>query len=437
MEKMKDYLFVSLFLFISVPAVAQLNADEKKIIDYVNSHLKETEQLLIESVNINSGTLNVEGVKKVGSLYRKEFDKIGFKTEWVVLPDSLKRAGHLVATVNGTQGKKLFLIGHLDTVFELDMAFAPYTKLNDSTATGQGVNDMKGGNAVMIGALKALSSLGLLKNTSVIAYFTGDEESSGFPHHVARKDFIDRAKTTDIALGFEGAQGLSTVAVARRGIGGWVLNVEAKTGHSAGIFSEGAGYGAIYEAARIISEFRTQLANEKYLTFNPGLIAGGSEISVDRAAARVEAVGKTNIISPAAYVAGDLRFISQAQRDRAREKMRAIVAQSLNGTKSTISFSDGLPAMEPSEGNYRLVRFLDSVTKDMGIGPTKAGDPGSRGAGDISDIAKYVDSLDGMGASGGGAHKPGETINLKEFPYLIQRAAIMIYRLTRENASIK
>ncbi|HEY1009956.1 MAG TPA: M20/M25/M40 family metallo-hydrolase, partial [Daejeonella sp.] len=268
---MKDYLFVSLFLFISVPAVAQLNADEKKIIDYVNSHLKETEQLLIESVNINSGTLNVEGVKKVGSLYRKEFDKIGFKTEWVVLPDSLKRAGHLVATVNGTQGKKLFLIGHLDTVFELDMAFAPYTKLNDSTATGQGVNDMKGGNAVMIGALKALSSLGLLKNTSVIAYFTGDEESSGFPHHVARKDFIDRAKTTDIALGFEGAQGLSTVAVARRGIGGWVLNVEAKTGHSAGIFSEGAGYGAIYEAARIISEFRTQLANEKYLTFNPGL----------------------------------------------------------------------------------------------------------------------------------------------------------------------
>ena len=434
---MNKHLFVILFLFISIPAFAQLNADEKKIIDYVNAHLKETEQLLIESVNINSGTLNVEGVKKVGSIYRKELDKMGFSTEWVVLPDSLKRAGHLVATIQGTQGKKLFLIGHLDTVFELDMAFAPYTKLNDSTATGQGVNDMKGGNAVMIGALKALSSLDLLKNTTVIAYFTGDEESSGYPHHVARKDFIERAKTTDIALGFEGAQGLHTVAVARRGIGGWVLNVEAKTGHSAGVFSEGAGYGAIYEAARIVSEFRTQLANEKYLTFNPGLMAGGSEIKIDPSGARVEAVGKTNIISPAAYVAGDLRFISEAQRDFAREKMRSIVAQSLNGTKSTISFSDGLPAMEPSEGNYRLVRFLDRATKDMGIGATAAGDPGSRGAGDISDIAKYVDALDGMGASGGGSHKPGETINLKEFPYLIQRAAIMIYRLTRENAILK
>ncbi len=437
MKKLINSLFFIGFLLAIKPANAQLNADEKKIVAYINSHLKESEQLLIESVNINSGTLNVEGVKKVGAIYRKELDKIGFTTEWVVLPDSLRRAGHLVATVKGTQGKKLFLIGHLDTVFELDMAFAPYTKLNDSTATGQGVNDMKGGNVVMIGALKALGELGLLKNTQIIAYFTGDEESSGFPHHVARKDFIDRAKTTDIALGFEGAQGLNTVAVARRGIGGWVLNVEAKTGHSAGVFSEGAGYGAIYEASRIVNEFRTQLSNEQYLTFNPGLMSGGSEIKVDRSAAKVEAVGKTNIISPAAYVAGDLRYISEAQRDRAREKMRAIVGQNLNGTKSRISFSDGLPAMEPTEGNYSLVRFLDDVSKDMGIGATKAGDPGSRGAGDISDIAKYVDSLDGMGASGAGSHKPGETINLKEFPYLIQRAAIMIYRLTRQNATVK
>lgn len=429
-------LFFILLVLVAQTAAAQLNADEKKIIDYVNAHLKESEDLLIESVNINSGTLNIEGVKKVGAVYRRVLDQIGFKTEWVTLPDSLRRAGHLVATVTGTQGKKLFLLGHLDTVFELDMAFSPYTKLNDSTATGQGVNDMKGGNVVMIGALKALSELGLLKDTHIIAYFTGDEESSGSPHAVARKDFIERAKITDIALGFEGAQGLHTVAVARRGIGGWVLNVEAKTGHSSGIFSESAGYGAIYEASRIVNEFRTQLGNEKYLTFNPGLMSAGSEIKVDRESAKLEAIGKTNIISPAAYVAGDLRYLTEGQRDNAREKMSKIVSGSLNGTKSTISFSDGLPAMEPTEGNYRLVGFLDRITKDMGIGATVAGDPGSRGAGDISDIARYVDSLDGMGASGAGSHKPGETINLKEFPYLIQRAALMIYRLTRDGVVV-
>ncbi len=429
---MKLFYLLAL-LFIAQTAHAQLNSDEKKIIEYIKANFAASEELLIESVNINSGTLNIDGVRKVGAIYRRELDKLGFVTEWVDLPDSLRRAGHLVASRNGSQGKRLFLIGHLDTVFELDMEFSPYTRLNDSTATGQGVNDMKGGNIVMISALKALHSLKLLNNTQIIAYFTGDEESSGSPHEVARKDFIERAKTTDIALGFEGAQGLHTVAVARRGIGGWTLNVIAKTGHSAGIFSENAGYGAIYEAARIINEFRTQLQGEKYLTFNPGLISGGSEIRLDPANAKMEAIGKTNIISPAAFVAGDLRFISEVQRDRTREKMKAIVSQNLNGTSSVINFTDGLPAMEPTEGNYRLVKFLDGVSNDMGIGTTLAGDPGARGAGDISDIAKYVDSLDGMGASGSGAHKPGELINLKELPYLIQRAALMIYRLSRPN----
>jgi glutamate carboxypeptidase len=67
----------------------------------------------------------------------------------------------------------------------------------------------------------------------------------------------------------------------------------------------------------------------------------------------------------------------------------------------------------------------------MGLGPANAGDPGSRGAGDISYVAKYVDCIDGLGASGKGAHAVGETINLKEFPLLIQRAAILIYRLTQ------
>lgn len=428
------YLFF--LILIANTVQAQLNADEKKIIEYVKTHFAESEDLLIEAVNINSGTLNVDGVKKVGSIYRRELDKLGFITEWVDLPDSLRRAGHLVATRKGSQGKRLFLLGHLDTVFELDMAFSPYVKLNDSTATGQGVNDMKGGNTVMIAALKALHSLNLLDDTQVIAYFTGDEESSGTPHHVARKDFIERARKCDIALGFEGAMNLNTVAVARRGIGGWVLNVNAKTGHSAGVFSEYSGDGAIYEAARIINEFRVQLKGEKYLSFNPGLMGGGSEIKIDQMNARVEAIGKTNIISPQAYVAGDLRFISETQRDRAREIMKAITAQGLNGTSSSITFTDGLPAMEPTDGNYKLVKFLDGISKDMGIGATLAGDPGARGAGDISDIAKYVDSLDGLGASGSGAHKPGELINLKEFPILIQRAALMIYRLSRPNVSL-
>ncbi len=407
-----------------------LSDAEKKIISYIQLHTKQAETLLADAVNINSGTLNKAGVKKVGDLFAKEFVKAGFGTEWVNLPDSLNRAGHLVATRKGKKGKKLFIIGHLDTVFEPDMPFAPYTILNDSTATGQGANDMKGGDVIVITALQALHSMGLLDDTQITVYFTGDEEKAGIPTSVSRKDFIERAKQAEIALGFEGAQGLNTVATARRGSSSWKLQVTAKTGHSSGIFTNGAGYGSIYEAARIINSFREELSMEKYLTFNPGLIIGGSDMQYDDAKAGGEAMGKTNIISPETIVTGDLRFLTEGQKDAAREKMKTIVGKNLNGSKASIRFQDGIPSMEPTEGNNKIAKLVDGISQAMGIGATKAGDPGSRGAGDISYVAKYVDCLDGLGASGRGAHAPGETINRKEFPYLIQRAALLIYRLT-------
>ena len=424
-------IFLIVCLFVSVQLHAQkLSKQEKQIIDEINKGMPQTMQLLEELVNINSGTLNIQGVKNVGLIIKKEFDNIGFTTEWISLPDSIKRAGHLMAHTKGTKGKKLFLIGHLDTVFEPDMEPNPYKKLNDSTATGQGVNDMKGGDMIILSALKVLYKLGLLKNTSVTAYFTGDEEKSGLPTSVSRADFIERAKQSDIALAFEGAQGLNTVSTARRGSSGWQLTVTGKQAHSAGIFT--ASYGSIYEAARIINTFREELSKEKYLTFNPGIFIGGADIIYDSSKMQATVSGKTNIISPITYVQGDLRFLSEAQKDSAREKMMKIATtNNLGATSATISFVDGIPSMEPTAGNNALVVILDKVSTDMGIGATTAGDPGSRGAGDISYIAKYLDCLDGLGASGKGAHAPGETLNLKEFPILIQRAALFIYRLTR------
>lgn len=429
---MKKTILLSLLASVTLNSLhAQLDAAEKKAMSYVTDHMDATMELLIRTVNINSGTLNIPGVRKVGGLYATELRKLGFTIEWIAEPDSLHRAGHLVATHRGKKGKKLFLIGHLDTVFEPDMPAGPYAVLNDSTATGQGVNDMKGGDVAMIAALQALQAAGQLKDMYVVAFFTGDEERSGFPHQVARKDFVERARTCDIALGFESAMGIHTVAAARRGVSGWVLDVTAKTGHSSQVFTDSAGYGAIYEAARILNTFREELGKEQYLTFNPGLIAGGSDVKVSNQGARGEALGKTNIISPAAHVTGDLRFLSETQKNDARERMKAIVSAGLPGTHAAINFTDGLPAMEPTPGNLRLVAELDKVTRDMGIGETVAGDPGARGAGDISDIAQYMDCLDGLGASGAGSHRAGETINLKQYPVLIQRAALFMYRLTR------
>jgi len=464
----KAILFTTILFSICIGANQTLNAqttkatttlskEEQKVMDYIDANMSRAIALLKESVDINSGTLNIEGVKKVGAIFAREFEKANFKTKWVPMPDSLRRAGHLVASIGfnneaenaaatsekktsskkkteiakTNKGKKLFLIGHLDTVFEPDMPANPFTMLNDSTATGQGVTDMKGGDVVMIIALQALQAQGLLKDANIIAYLTGDEEHAGYPREVSRGDFIETANQTEIALAFEGANGLNSVATARRGASGWLLNVKAKTGHSSGVFTAGAGYGAIYEAARIVNEFRVQLSTEKYLTFNPGVFIGGSEMNYDETKATGTAIGKTNIISPAVTVTGDLRFLTEEQKINARKKMQTIVDNSLTGTKATIEFQDGIPSMAPTEGNNKVLEVISGVTKDMGVGPTTAGDPGSRGAGDISYIAAYVDCIDGLGSSGRGAHAPGETINLKELPYLIKRAALTIYRLSK------
>ena len=425
-----------------------LNKEEQQILAYIDANMPRAIALLKESVNINSGTLNIEGVKKVGALFAKEFEAAGLQTHWVAMPDSIRRAGHLVAmtpaasaevnsgtsagaTAKAPKGKKLLLIGHLDTVFEPDMPANPFTMLNDSTATGQGANDMKGGDVIILIALQALQAQGLLKDAAITAYFTGDEENAGYPRSVSRGDFIETAKNSQIALAFEGANGLNSVATARRGASGWQLNVTAKTGHSSGVFTQNAGYGAIYEAARIVNEFRVQLSQEKYLTFNPGVFIGGSDMQYDPAKATGTAIGKTNIISPNTVVNGDLRFLTEPQKIAARNTMQNIVNQSLTGTKATISFQDGIPSMAPTKGNEQVMEVISNVTQSMGLGATTAGDPGARGAGDISYVAAYMDCIDGLGASGRGAHAPGETINLKEFPFLMKRAALTMYRLTR------
>lgn len=424
-------IFLSFVLFISFFATAQqLSPVEKKLVQAVEQQMEQTLQLLRQSVDINSGTYNIAGVRAVGDLYAKELKALGFTVEWILLPDSLKRAGHLVAYRKGTKGKKLFLIGHLDTVFEPDMPANPFTLLNDSTATGQGVNDMKGGDVAIIAALKALHQYGLLDQTTITVYMTGDEENAGYPREVSRGDFISRAQQHDIALAFETASGMNTIATARRGASGWKLEVEGKQGHSSGVFGN-AGYGSIYEAARIINSFRERLSKEQYLTFNPGLIVGGSEVSYNDEAQQGQVAGKTNIISPRTYANGDLRFLSEEQKENARTVMREIVGQSLPGTKASIRFSDGIPSMSPTEGNTKLAAQLSEVSEALGFGKVSPGNPGSRGAGDISYVAKYLDCLDGLGASGRGAHAPGETINLKEYPKLIQRTAVFLYRLTR------
>lgn len=421
-------LFISLMCVTLTSYAQNLSLVEQKLVKSIDTDLPAAMQFLKESVNINSGTFNTAGIKKVGAMYEKELVALGFTIEWIPMPDSMKRAGHFVATRKGTKGKKLFLIGHLDTVFEPDTPPNPYTMVNDTTVTGQGVQDMKGGIVILIAALKAMHKQGVLNDTSMTIYLTGDEENPGQPNSISRADFIARARQHDVALAFEPTVALDKVTVARRGAAKWILQVEGKQGHSSLVF-ETLGYGAIYEATRIVNEFREKFSHEKDITVNPGIFIGGSEINVNTESQRGEASGKNNIISPKTTVTGDLRYLTEEQRKNAETSMREIVSKNLKATKATISFQELIPPMAPSPGNEALAKIVSDASVALGYGVVK---PDTKlGGGDVSFVARYVDSLDGLGALGTGAHAPGEVIYLNAYPKLIKKAALILYRLTR------
>jgi glutamate carboxypeptidase len=271
---------------------------------------------------------------------------------------------------------------------------------------------------------------GALKDANIIVVLTGDEESAGEPLSLYRRDLIDAARRSDIALAFEGGNE-EWATVARRGASSWRLVVEGRQAHSSGVFGEGSGYGAIFEAARILDAFREELAGEEHLTFNPGVIVGGTDVAYDSARVAGTAAGKTNIIARSVVVDGDLRFISEEQLQRARARMREIVARHLPRTAARITFFDEYPAMSPTPGNHRVLAVYDSASRALGLGAVRALDPGRRGAGDISFVAPYIDGLDGLGAIGSGAHSPREQVVLSSLSSQAARAAVLMHRLTR------
>ncbi len=430
---MKQLLFPFLIFFVIGHQLQaqKLSRTEKKIIQKVKSLEGESIAFLEKVVNINSGTLNQEGVKAVGTEFDKAFSEIGFATQWIAMPEEMNRAGHLFASLDGDKGKKLLLIGHLATVFEENSPFQQFERINDSMAYGPGANDMKGGDVVVLYALKALSELNLLKKASITVAFTGDEESTGKPLSISRKSLIEAGKKADIALGFETATGFNNATIARRGASGWRVESQGKRAHSSGVFNDRVGAGAIFEMSRILNAFYEDVRGEEYLTFNPGTLLGGTFVEYDKQTSSGSVFGKTNVVAQKAVVNGGLRFISEEQKETARAKMREIVSQNLPQTSSSITFTDSYPAMGPTEGNQALLEILSQVSEDLGFGTVTGYDPGRRGAADISFVADYTDGLDGLGTMGSGAHTPQETVNLKTINALIQRAAILIYRLTR------
>ena len=432
---MKLLALLCLALAVPVAAEARLTSAEQRMIETVDSEQERSIALLERLVNQTSGSLNLAGVEEVGRMMRAELEPLGFEVRWVPMAEA-GRSGHIVATHKGNgRGKKMLLIGHLDTVFEPDSPFQTFIRKSPTEAEGPGIGDDKGGMVVMVAALRAMQAAGTLKAANIEIVLTGDEEDNGLPIEIARGDLIAAGKRADVALDFEGLSqqdGRDMGAIARRSSGGWELRTTGRTGHSSGIFSTNSGNGAIYELSRILAAFRSELP-EPNLTFNVGLIAGGTTATLDADKIRATATGKTNIIPEIAIARGDIRTLSLEQDRRVRAKMLEIASRHLPGTSAELRFDpDTYPPMAPTEGNKALLAKLNIVNRDMGLPQMEAIDPLRRGAGDIGFVAADVDGLVGLGPAGERSHAPGETVDLPSIARQAKRAAILMSRLATE-----
>ena len=400
--------------------------------------------LLERLVDINSGTMNFAGVVRVKDVLQPQFEALGFRTRWDPMESLDGRAGDLVAehacpSGEGKCGKRLLLIGHMDTVFELGSTFQKYGLVpgtNGRVATGPGASDMKGGLVVMLTALKAMKTAGVLENSEIRIVLSGDEEDAGRPISISRKDMIDAAKHSDVALEFEdafrdgGLDGKDAVRIGRRSSITWRLETTGKSGHSSVIFGDKLGYGAIYELTRILDQFRTQM-REPGLTYSVGLVLGGATAELDKTKTGGSATGKANVIPATALAVGDIRTLNEEQTVHVKKEMEAIVGDHLPLTGARIEFDEGYPAMGVTAGSEALLAKLQQVNQTLGFAPEEVTDPAEGGAGDIAFVASYVPGLVGVGSMGTGAHAEGETIYLDSVPRQAKRMAVLMYRLSR------
>jgi len=389
--------------------------------------------LLERLVNQNSGTLNLPGVRATGDMLQPELRELGFATEWVDQA-AVGRAGHLVATHTGNgRGRRVLMIGHLDTVFEPASPFQRFER-RGNRAVGPGVGDMKGGDVIIVAALRAMRAAGTLKDADIVVYLVGDEERTGTPLATSRAGLIAAGRWADVVLEYENLaveDGRDMGTIARRSATNWTLRTRGTTGHSSWVGREDRNWGAIYEMARIVDTFRRELP-ERDATFNVGVIGGGTPVEIDRAELTVTATGKTNIIAEGAIARGDLRTLTPEQDARLRAKMVEIVARHLPDTAAELTFGDTYPPVAPTAGNRALLATLNAVNRDLRLPEMGELDPARRGAADSGFTAAYADTLGGLGIDGRGAHADGEDADLSSIARQALRSAALVTRLSRE-----
>jgi glutamate carboxypeptidase len=347
-------------------------------------------------ININSYTKNKDGVDKISEIMTNWLTDLGFKH--ITYPR--KNIGnHNLYRSPKTDGVKILLLGHNDTVFP-EGTFETYSEDN-RWVYGPGVCDMKGGNMVALQALRNIyEKNGKIENIDFL--LVSDEETGSDDSKTLSSKL---AQDYDYCFVFEAAGEHLEVVTGRKGVGTFTITIEGKASH-AGVRYE-SGVNANLEASYKLIEL-TKLTNlEIGTTVNVGKISGG--------------VG-ANTISPKAELLLELRYTQNSERDRLLSALKEITNTTyVEGTKSTLSGLIQRDVMEVNEEQQLLIKKIEKLSGEKL--PTEQ----RGGVSDANIVASQgVTTLDGFGPFGDGDHTIHERALKSSFQQRINLMTTML-----------
>lgn len=337
-------------------------------------------------IEINSYTKNPTGVNKVGEVFDKWFEDLGFKTTLYKRQD-IGHHRHYTSHHN-KNSKKLLLLGHIDTVFPQGR-FEKFRQ-DEEWVYGPGVCDMKGGNIVFLEALRELKKEHIdIKNIDIL--LVSDEESgSDDSKHLTSK----LAANYDYCFVYEAAGRHLEVVTGRKGVGTFFVDIKGKAAHAGNCYTD--GYDANLEASHKLQELVKLTDLSKGTTLNVGKMEGG--------------IG-ANTISPHAHLTFELRYKTSDEKQRVLDAINEVVAHSyVNGTISKLSGGIQRDVMQTSQSSLDLIKNIEDITQ-MSITSEERG-----GVSDANVMSSCgVVTLDGFGPFGDGDHTIKERASKSSF----------------------
>jgi glutamate carboxypeptidase len=345
-------------------------------------YLKDLQKI----IEINSYTKNKQGVDHVGKIFDSWLGELGFEVE--IYERSHIGNHRYYKSMHTESAKKLLLLGHLDTVFP-EGKFEEYRE-DEKWVYGPGVCDMKGGNIVLLEALKELKKENIaIKNIDIL--LVSDEETGSDDSKYLTAEL---AKGYDYCFVYEAAGEDMEVVTGRKGVGTFFIDITGKAAHAGNNYTQGCD--ANLEASYKLQELVKLTDLELGTTVNVGKMEGG--------------IG-ANTISPHAYLTFELRYKLQAQRDRVLSSIDEIVKTSyVKGSSAVLSGGIQRDVMQTSSDSLRLITSIEKIT-DIELKSEERG-----GVSDANIVSSNgVITLDGFGPYGDGDHTIHERASKESF----------------------